>query len=403
MSVSNLERGVVTRARTGVFVIFAASGFAFSAWASRLPDIKRILGLTPGELGTLLLATACGSVLGLPLAGRIIRAIGTKRTVGFGVAAAAVGMSVGSFGVDVLHSYAAIWVAMFVAGLGIGVWDVAMNHEGAVVERGLGRSIMPWFHAAFSGATVVSALVGSLFTALGVPIVAHLVGVVALVSVASWVALRRFLPIEDAPADGGHVAARAAWLEPKTLLIGVVVLAAAFTEGTANDWIAVALVEGHHVPAWLGVLGFAIFLGFMTLGRIAGTFALDRFGRVPVLRVLFATAIVGSLLVVFGTPALAFVGAALWGVGASLGFPVGMSAASDEPARAASRLSVVSTIGYLAFLGGPPLLGYLGDHTGVLLALLAVAAFLVPALLAVPAVREPRAAASEIETGSPLG
>lgn len=106
------------------------------------------------------------------------------------------------------------------------------------------------------------------------------------------------------------------------------------------------------------------------------------------LRVLFATAIVGSLLVVFGNATMAFIGAALWAQ-VSLGFPVGMSAASDDPVRAAARLSVVSTIGYLAFLGGPPLLGYLGDHVGVLHALPAVAAFLVPALLAVPAVREP--------------
>lgn len=394
MSVLALERSVVTRARTGVFIVFAASGVAFSSLASRLPDVKRILDLSPGELGTLLLATACGSVLGLPASGRIIRAIGTRRTVQFGVAAAAVGLAVAGLGVDLFHNGVVLWLAMFVAGLGIGVWDVSMNHEGAEVERGLRRAIMPWFHAAFSGATVVSALVGSLLTALQVPVWLHLWGTVAIVVTAAWLGVARFLPIEEvAPADR-PAPGRIAWLEPKTLLIGLVVLAAAFTEGTANDWIAVAFVEGHDLPAWVGVLAFATFLGFMTLGRILGTAALDRFGRVPVLRVLFGTAIVGSLLVVFGGPALAFVGAALWGVGASLGFPVGMSAAADDPARAAARLSVVSTIGYLAFLGGPPLLGFLGDRTGVLYALLAVAAFLVPALLAVPAVREQRAASA---------
>lgn len=126
----------------------------------------------------------------------------------------------------------------------------------------------------------------------------------------------------------------------------------------------------------------------MTLARILGTWALDRFGRVPVLQVMFAVAIVGSLLVVFGGAILAFVGTVLWGMGAALGFPVGMSAAADDPARAAARLSVVSTIGYLAFLGGPPLLGYLGDHVGVLHALLAVTFCLIPAFLAVPATRK---------------
>ena len=389
MSVAALDRATVVRARTGVFVVFAASGFAFSSWASRLPDIKGILGLTPGQLGTLLLATALGSVIGLPLSGRIIRAIGTTRTVLFGLTCTAIGVSMAGLGVDLFHSPVVVWFSTLVAGVGIGVWDVAMNHEGADVERGLGRAIMPWFHASFSGATVVSALIGSAMTALRVPVWIHLWVVIAVVVSAAVYGVRRFLPVEDAPEDEAAHAGRTAWLEPRTLVIGVVVLAAAFTEGTANDWIAVAFHEGHDLPAWLGVLAFAVFLGFMTLGRIAGTYALDRFGRVPVLRVLFGLAIVGSVLVVFGTPPLAFAGAALWGVGASLGFPVGMSAAADDPARAAARLSVVSTIGYLAFLGGPPLLGFLGDHTGVLYALLAVAAFLVPALLAVPAVREP--------------
>lgn len=389
MSVESLDRAVVGRARTGVFLVFAASGFAFSSLASRLPDIKRILDLTPGELGTLLLATACGSVLGLPSAGRVIRAIGTRRTVIAGIICAAIGFTAAAITVDTLRSFPIMWASMFIAGLGIGTWDVAMNHEGAEVERGLGRAIMPWFHAAFSGATVLSALIGSAMTGLHVPISAHLIAVIVVVLVGGLWGVRMFLPLEEAEAEHRQLKGRSAWLEPRVLLIGLVVLAAAFTEGTANDWIAVALVEGHDLPAWLGVLGFATFLGSMTIGRMAGTWFLDRFGRVPTLRVLFAIAIVGSLLVVFGTAPLAFAGTVLWGVGASLGFPVGMSAASDDPARAGARLSVVSTVGYLAFLAGPPLLGYLGDHVGILHALLAVSAFLVPALLAVPSVREP--------------
>lgn len=384
-------RAGVTRARNGVFWVFAANGFAFAAWASRIPDIKRVLDLTPGALGGLLLAVALGSVLGLPVAGRVIGRLGTRRAVLAGMTVVVTGMALASVSVDVLRLMPAAWAALFFTGLGMGIWDVSMNHEGAFVERELGKAIMPWFHAAFSGATVASALVGSALVAWGVPVWVHIWVVLALVVLAARHGTSAFLRVEEPEAerDAERAVGRPAWFEPRTLVIGLVVLAAAFTEGSANDWIAVALVEGHHVPAWQGVLAFAIFLGFMTVGRIGGTALLDRYGRVPVLRVLFAVALVGSVLVVFGNAVLAFVGAALWGLGASLGFPVGMSAASDDPARAAARLSVVSTIGYLAFLGGPPLLGYLGDHTGVLHAMLAVAALLVPALLALPAVREP--------------
>jgi MFS family permease len=93
--------------------------------------------------------------------------------------------------------------------------------------------------------------------------------------------------------------------------------------------------------------------------------------------------------VIFGNPTLAFVGAAIWGLGAALGFPVGMSASADEPARAAARMSVVATIGYAAFIAGPPLLGFLGDHVGVLKSLTVVGAGAILALLIVSVVREP--------------
>ncbi len=384
---------LLRKARTAVFIVFGACGFGFASWASRLPDLKVRLDLTPGELGTLLLMVAAGSVLGLPSAGAIIARIGTRRTVEAGIVVNAVGLLVGAIAVSVLGNLYLAGLGMFLMGLGMGCWDVAMNHEGSVVERLGGRAIMPWFHASFSGATVAGALIGAVMTYLHVPIWVHIALVVAgLGAVAVWGA-RPFLPELAHGAEGSSSAGRgrSAWLEPRTWLIGFVVFVAAFTEGTANDWVAIAMTDGYHLPAWAGVLGFATFLGAMTAGRLLGTGALDRYGRVPVLLAMFGLAIVGSLLVVFGgSPLLAYVGTLLWGVGASLGFPVGMSAASDEPSRAAARLSVVATIGYLAFLGGPPLVGYLGDQVGVLKALLAVGALLVPALLAVPATREPR-------------
>lgn len=385
---------VVHTARTAVFTAFALNGAAFAAFASRVPDIKHHLGLSAGELGLVLLAASVGSVIGLPLSGWLVHRFGSARTVVGAAAIQAVGLLGVGLGVDVASSRVVVSAALVLVGLGIGVFDVAMNIEGASVERLLGRSIMPHFHAAFSGGTVISALIGAGLSFLHVPVVAHLLGIIVLMAVVVPRFLRTFLPRSvEVDDDGAEVTRKAgigaAWREPRTLLIGVVVLAAAFTEGTANDWVAVALADGYGLPRWAGVLGFAVFLGAMTVGRLLGTRVLDERGRVPVLCVLFASAVVGCLLVVFGGPVLAFVGAAIWGVGASLGFPVGMSAAADEPSRAPARLSVVSTIGYTAFLAGPPLLGFLGDHVGVLRSLLVVGAMAVVALLAIPAVREP--------------
>ncbi len=392
-AVDAIDPARLRRARNAVFVAFAANGWGFASWASRLPDIQLALRLDPAQLGTLLLSAAAGSVISLPAAGRVISRLGTRRTVEVAATIFVVGMAFAAFSVTVLHNPYLTAVGMLCLGLGMGSWDVAMNHEGAAVERLLGRSIMPWFHAAFSGATVVGALVGAVATGLGVPVLVHILVMLLVVGYVAVAGAKPFLPeaaaVESEPGTPAPRGA-SAWLEPRTLLIGLVVLVSAFTEGTANDWIAIALRDGYRLPAWAGVLGFATFLGAMTLGRMLGTRMLDRHGRVPVLYATFGMAVAGSLLVVFGGPLLAYVGTMLWGVGASLGFPVGMSAASDDPARAAARLSVVATIGYLAFLAGPPLVGYLGNQVGVLRALLAVGALLVPALLAVPATRERR-------------
>ncbi len=389
-----IDRTRAVRARNGLFAVFAANGFALASWMARVPDVKELLQLTPGQLSLLLLSISIGALIGLPTAGRISNRIGAKNTVRLAVAILVPGIVLAALAVDLGRSMYLAIPGLLLLGLGNGIWDVAQNIEGTLVERGVNRAIMPWFHAAFSGGTVLGALIGAGVVALRVPILAHIAVVAVGVAVVALAASGPFLSASGTPAEsagaGGAGAAkgRSAWTEPRTLLIGLMVLAAAFTEGTANDWMAVAFVDGHGIDNALGVVALAVFLSFMTAGRIFGTVLLDRYGRVTVLRLMFVFAIVGCLLVVFAPTWLAFVGAAVWGVGASLGFPVGMSAAGDDPARAPLRISVVSTIGYGAFLGGPVLLGFLGDHVGVLKALLVVGLVSLVALFVVPAAKE---------------
>ena len=151
----------------------------------------------------------------------------------------------------------------------------------------------------------------------------------------------------------------------------------AFSEGVANDWLAVAVIDGYGAAPVLGPLTFAIFLAAMTLGRWFGPALIDRRGRVIMVRASALLALVGLLMVVFGQVlSVMMAGAVLWGLGTALGFPVAMSAAADDPSRAAARVSVVAAIAYTAFLAGPPLIGFLGDEIGVLRALTVVAGLL---------------------------
>jgi MFS family permease len=182
----------------------------------------------------------------------------------------------------------------------------------------------------------------------------------------------------------------AIWRDPRTILIGLIILGMAFAEGSANDWLALAMVDGHGVDNTTGALVFGVFVTAMTVGRIAGVPLLDRFGRVPVLRVSAVFAAVGLLLVIFGpAPAIAVVGVVLWGLGSALGFPVGMSAAADDPRTAGARVSAVATIGYCAFLVGPPAIGFLGEHFGLLNGLLVVLILVAVAGIVSGSAREP--------------
>ena len=377
----------VLSARNGNLATFATSGFLFASWLARIPDVKQLLDIGTGTLSFLLLALACGSLVGLPITGRVADKIGTKNTARIGAAAGIVGLLITCFSITFSQDLVAPIVALVLVGFGIGMWDVAQNLEGTIIEQKLGKAIMPWFHAAFSGGTLLGALIGSQATRFQIPLSIHLTVISVITALVLLWGTNKFIAaevIEHKNAEGIKIKQKSAWTEPRTLLIGVMVLAAAFTEGTANDWIAVAFVDGHGTTATQGVFGLSAFLLFMTAGRVFGSMALNKFGRVLVLRVLFAAALIGSLLFVFGGPVGAYLGAAIWGLGASLGFPVGMSAASDDPKRAAARISVVSTIGYCAFLAGPPLVGFLGEEVGILVALLAVGAISALAFVLVP-------------------
>ncbi len=390
----------VSAASRAVFVVFVLNGVNFASWASRIPAVRDELSLSAAAVGVLLLIGSIGSLAALPLSGLVVQRLGAPRTVVVFAAANVAGLVVAAVGVTI-GQVVVVGAGLVLFGVGTGVWDAAMNLEGALVEQRLGRTVMPRYHAGFSVGTMAGAGVGAVAAALHASVLAHLLVVLALSLLGVLWAVRAFLPAGH--GDAGHapdvvpgdpaVAAGAgarrafgAWLEPRTLLIGLVVLAAALTEGAANDWVSLAVVDGFGQTHAVGALTFGLFVTAMTGMRYLGTNLLDRYGRIAVLRLCGVLSMVG--LLVFGLSPwlpLALVGVVLWGLGAALGFPVGMSAASDDPVRAPARVSVVSTIGYSAFLAGPPLLGLLAETVGYRQALLAIAVPVVLGLLVVRA------------------
>jgi MFS family permease len=406
-----LTRRQVVSWRNAVFLVFLLPGLSIASWAARLPAVRDSLDIGVDRVGVLLFGLAAGSIIGLVLSSHIIARFGARRTVLWGIVGTALGLLIAGFGVTVGPVFGVVFAGLALFGFVSGITDVAMNVSGAANERVLGRAIMPIFHAFFSFGTMIGAGLGALAEFAGVPLVVHF-GIVAVAIVAAVLVAVPRLQSEDLVAEGEEPAAHddhsrtwrgrlAIWRDPRTLLIGVLVLAAAFAEGSANDWLALAMVDGHGVDKAAAALVLGAFLTAMTAGRLIGVFLLDRFGRVPVLRGSFLLAAAGMLVMIFvPNPIVATIGAVAWGLGAALGFPIGMSAAADDPRTAAARVSAVATIGYAAFLVGPPVIGVLGEQVGLLNALLVALVLCGIGAIVAGAAREPgrRAAARPVDT-----
>ncbi len=384
--------------RNAIFVVFTLNGFGAAAWISRMPSIRDHLGITVTEVGFLILGVSVGSIIGLILSSHLVHWLGGRRTILVFLAGCGVALAVIGVGASVAFGLALAGFVLY--GFMSGICDVAMNVEGAGAERANGRNIMPWFHASWSFGTVTGAGIGSLAAFAHVEPAVHLGIVAALLVVGAFVVVR-WIPNdavlegddEDGDAKPGFRERMAIWVNPRTLLIGLLVLGMAFTEGSANDWIAIGFIDDRGFDNGQGALMFGVFTVAMTAGRLAGVPLLDRFGRVPVLRGAALAAAVGlAIVILVPIVPLAVLGVVLWGLGASLGFPVGMSAAADDPKTAAASVSAVATIGYAAFLIGPPLIGFVGAQIGVLNALWIVLGLIVVATLAIPAAREPGSA-----------
>ncbi|MFI0821946.1 MFS transporter [Streptomyces sp. NPDC021098] len=383
------------RRRTATFALFFLPGLAMASWVTRTPDVRDLLGASTGRMGLVLFGLSVGSMVGILCSGPLVARWGARPVIAAGTLATAAGSAVIGLGAAAgADAVAALGLGLI--GLGMGGGEVALNIEGAEVERLLGRSTLPAMHGFYSLGTVVGAVGGMTLTAISFPVLWHLAIVTAVV-LALLVPMIRYVPAgvgrrtgngNDGATHAQTSARPAVWREPRLLLIGGIILALAMAEGTANDWLPLVMVDGHGFDPALGSGVYAVFAASMTIGRFAGGRFVDRYGRAAA---LCASAVVGAvgiaLVILVDNQAVAATAAVLWGIGASLGFPVALSAAGDSGDNSAARVSLAATLGYVAFLVGPPSLGHLGEQFGLRNALFLVLILVVAASLATPAAR----------------
>ncbi|MDH6532942.1 fucose permease [Aurantimicrobium minutum] len=368
-----------------VFTIFGIQGLFFATWVARTPEVQQKLGFDTAQMGLFAFVMSAGALLGLFLCGPIIARFGTRiaTLIGFPLAGAALaGVGFAAEQGDVFS--ATVFISIF--GIAGGATGLAINIEGANVDRSSSKSLLPSIHGAFSVGTLVGGALGTLAIILNLSFsLMFTVISVALSILAIVVSVRlprdsgRHIASDMSTSDIQTIPSRterlSVWKEPRTLAVAFIVVGFTLAEATASSWLPIALVDAG-LGAAIATGAYTVFAGTMMIGRLTGGPVVDRLGRSRALAIFGVITAVGIFIVVATNfIALPLIGAALWGLGNSLGFPMSVAAVSREPRLSSSRVNVLVVSSNVTGVTGPPILGFIGQSLGLF------TAFIVPALL----------------------
>ena len=341
--------------RVAISALFALDGAVLGGWMAHLPDVQRQHGLTPGTLGLTLIASSVGALSAMSLTAALVQRFGSRRVclVAAGCVLVTVPLLVRA------PSPVALALMLLLMGATNGTLDVAMNTHSMAVQDRFDRPILSAVHGWFCIGGFVGGLGTSLAKAGGVSPANHLLAA-SIVLMAVLLALAPGLLKVDVAEEEG---ARFALPRGRLLKIGLLTLLAFFAEGVLWDWSAVYLRGELRTNGAFAALGFGIGAGSMAVGRLLGDRLVARLGPVSTLRLSSVLTSVGILLAVAMpyVPA-ALLGFALAGVGLANAVPILFRAAARVPGvHPGAGLAAVTSIGYAAFLGGPPLVGKVAD------------------------------------------
>jgi hypothetical protein len=377
------------RPRAAITGVFFVNGALFASWASRIPTLSDRAGATTGLLGLALLAPALGAVLAMPLVGRLLPGRSSRTFCAAAIAALMASILLPG----TARSVPALAAALFVVGMANSTLDLVMNAQGVSVERRMGGPILSSLHAAFSFGGFAGAGLGALAAALHVAPLPHLAGAALLFGIPGLIATGSLLA-RDEDADAHAPALRWRRLPPRLALLGVACFFCLMAEGGASDWSAKLIRDDLAGSAALGAIAYAVFSVTMGTGRLISDGLWARWGSVGLLRRSGALAGLGLAAgVAVGSAPAAIAGFAALGLGLAGVVPTLFRAGADEPGVSTGpALAVVSSLGYLGFLAGPPLIGGVAQLTSLRVAcgLLALAGLLVVALAPSAAVHRPR-------------
>ena len=350
------------------------------------------LQLNTAQMGLFVMLFPLGGLAGILFANALMARFGSRKV---GVAIFSVGaVAIGTLGFSLVQGNLVVSaIAVFAMGLPMAIADFLGNYEGTAVDRVSKKSLFPAIHAAFGIGMLLGAGGASLAIDAGwslTPnylVVAAIVGVIAVVSSLQFPNRER--PVAR-PKGEERKRSLAVWKEKRTLLIGFIGFSFIMAEISAGTWVPIALTTSGFSGS-AAASAFGLFWIVITIGRVGGGFLVEAIGRYPT--ILLSTLVTSSGILVFmlvDVVALPFVGLVLWGLGMSLGFPLAVAAMSDDPEKAPFRINMIITVVYISSITVGPVLGSVGEVTGIYvafaipLALMLISAILSPVTKPLP-------------------
>jgi MFS family permease len=351
------------RIRLAVALVYFCMGLCFASWASRIPDIKTALHLNDAMLGSILFALPVGQFLMMPFSGKLVTHFGSRKVILIALPVYTVCLS----NIGLVKQGWQLAIALFLFGLAGNLCNISINTQGVAAERLYERPIMASFHGGWSLAGFTGALIGLLMINLKIAPYWHFISVILIVWVIVWInnpflVKGKIGPNKDDPK-------RRFFSKPDSILLqlGIIGFCSMASEGAMFDWSGVYFKDVVKAPSSLVILGYTSFMIMMATGRFVADYMISRIGRKRLLQicgVMISTGLFTSVLFPYLIPCtIAFM---LVGLGVSSIVPTVYSAAgrhSKVPAGIA--LATVSSVSFLGFLMGPPLIGYISELAGL--------------------------------------
>ena len=369
--------------RWALAFFFFISGMRFASWASRIPDIQLKLHLSDASLGTVLFALPVGSIGGLPISGYLVAKFGSRKMLLLSVILFPLSM----VGIGLANNGIVLALQLVFFGISGNLMNICVNTQAVSLEALYKRSIMASFHGLWSLGGFSGALLGTLMVGLKISPVYHFLYMSITCLVLAFVVYPYTLKKEEPVAQRTSI-----FIKPDTYLlyIGFIAFGSMVCEGTMFDWSGVYFLKVVKASAALRSFGYISFMSSMAIGRFVGDKLISNLGRQKVLQmsgIIIASGLLVSVLLPYLVTAT--IGFLMVGFGVSSVVPLCFAMAGKSTKMASSlAIAAVSSIGFIGFLMGPPLIGYIAQAVSLRLSFTVIACFGASIFFTAPRLKE---------------